>query len=38
MDEFESIYHTYFQDVYLYIKSLSRNEDIAEEITAETFF
>ncbi len=38
MDEFESIYNKYFKDVYLYIKSMSKNEDTAEEITAETFF
>ena len=34
---FEGIYHVYFQDVYLYIKSLSGNEQIAEDITSETF-
>lgn len=38
MDEFESIYRTYFKDVYLYVRSMSHNEDIAEEIAAETFF
>lgn len=38
MDEFESIYRTYFKDVYLYVRSMSQNEDIAEEIAAETFF
>lgn len=38
MDEFENIYHTYFKDVFLYLKSLSQNDDIAEEIAAETFF
>lgn len=38
MNDFESIYHTYFKDVFLYIKSLTHNNDIAEEITAETFF
>ncbi len=38
MEDFESIYRTYFRDVFLYIKSLSHNEAIAEEITAETFF
>ena len=36
--DFESIYRTYFQDVYLYIWRLSGNESIAEEITSETFF
>lgn len=38
MQEFEKIYRTYFDDVYLYICRLSGNEDIAEEITSEAFF
>ena len=38
MSEFEKIYKAYFTDVYLYIKSISGNDSIAEEITAETFF
>jgi RNA polymerase sigma-70 factor (ECF subfamily) len=36
--DFEKIYEEYFQDVYIIILSLSRNETIAEEITQETFF
>lgn len=36
--EFEDIYSTYFKDVYLYILRLSGNKEIAEEVTAETFF
>lgn len=36
--EFEQIYNTYFNHVYLYIRKLSGNEHIAEEITSETFF
>lgn len=36
--KFEEIYQTYFNDVYLYIRRLSGNEHIAEEITSETFF
>lgn len=36
--EFEEIYNTYFNDVYLYIRRLSGDEYIAEEITSETFF
>ena len=36
--EFEKIYTTYFRDVFLYIRRLSNNEHIAEEITSETFF
>lgn len=35
---FEKIYELYFKDVYLYIRRLSGNEHIAEEITSETFF
>ena len=38
MAEFEQIYKAYFNDVVLYIKSLSQNESVAEEITSETFF
>ncbi len=38
MDDFEEIYHRYFDDVYRYIRRLSGNEHIAEEITSETFF
>ena len=36
--EFEQIYNTYFRDVYRYIRKLSNSEQIAEEITSETFF
>ena len=36
--EFEQIYNTYFRDIYLYIRKLSNSEQIAEEITSETFF
>ena len=38
MNNIEELYNTYFHDVYLYIKSLSHSEEIAEEITQETFF
>ncbi len=38
MTDFEKLYHTYFNDVYLYIRRLSGNEQMAEEITSETFF
>ncbi len=38
MTDFEKIYKEYFNDVYLYIKRLSGDEHIAEEITSETFF
>jgi RNA polymerase sigma-70 factor (ECF subfamily) len=32
------IYTKYFSDVYKYVLALSRNEDMAEEVTQETFF
>ena len=38
MTEFEEIYRTYFHDVYLYIRGLSGNGVLAEEITSEAFF
>lgn len=38
MTEFEKIYRAYFNDVYLYIRRLSGDENIAEEITSEAFF
>ena len=36
--EFEQLYKEYFTPVYLYIRQLSGDEHIAEEITSETFF
>ncbi len=38
MTEFEQVYRTYLNDVFLYIRRLSGDEQTAEEITAETFF
>lgn len=38
MTEFDKIYQTYFNDVFLYILKLSGDEGLAEEITSETFF
>ena len=38
MTEFEEVYRLYFQDVYKYALSLTRDEHMAEEITQETFF
>ena len=35
--EFEQIYNAYFKSVYNYIRKLSGDEHIAEEITSETF-
>lgn len=36
--EIEKIYRTYFRDVLLYIRRLSNDDHIAEEITSETFY
>lgn len=38
MTDFEKLYATHFNYVYLYIRKLSHGEEIAEEITSETFF
>lgn len=38
MTDFEKLYNTYFNDVFLYIRRLSGDEQTAEEITSETFF
>ncbi len=37
MTDFEEIYRLYFKDVYLYLRRLSGDEELAEEITADTF-
>lgn len=36
--EFRELYEKYFKDVYLFILTISKNADIAEEITQATFF
>ena len=36
--DFEGIYQSYCKDVFRYLRSLSAGEDLAEEITQETFF
>lgn len=38
MTDFSEVYELYFQDVYKYALSLSRDAHVAEEITQETFF
>ncbi len=38
MNQIESLYNTYFHDVYLFVKSISKSDETAEEITQETFF
>ena len=36
--DFEDIYYLYFREVFLYIRSLSGDENIAEEVAQEAFF
>ena len=38
MTDFQEVYDLYFKDVYRYALSLSRDPDVAQEITQETFF
>ena len=38
MTEFEQIYRAYFQDVELYLRAISHNESLAEELTEQVFF
>ena len=38
MTEFEEAYRLYFRDVYRYCLALTRDEQVAEEVTQETFF
>lgn len=35
--DFDLVYQTYFRDIFLYMRSLSADEHIAEEITQEAF-
>lgn len=37
MTDFEQVYQAYFRDVFLYIKKISGNQQVAEDITSETF-
>ena len=37
-DRLEEIYRAYYRDVYLYALSLSRDIQVAEDITSDTFF
>ncbi len=38
MTEFEQVYRDYFRDVELYLLALSKNEDLARELTSQVFF
>lgn len=35
---FEKIYRVYFDDVYYFLLSLSKDEEVAKDLTSETFF
>lgn len=35
--DFDHVYHTYFQDVFYYLRSLCTSPELAEELTQETF-
>lgn len=38
MSNFEKIYQTYFEDVYKYLRGLTANESLSEELTSDTFY
>ena len=38
MQDMEKIYKEYFETVYKYLFCLTRNQDISEELTQETFY
>lgn len=38
MKRFEEIYEEYFSDVYKYLRGITANEHLAEELTSDTFF
>ncbi|MBE6850344.1 MAG: sigma-70 family RNA polymerase sigma factor [Ruminococcus sp.] len=38
MENFESLYRSYYEDVFRFLRGLSGDEHLAEELTQETFF
>ncbi len=38
MENFESLYRSYYEDVFRFLRGLSGDEKLAEELTQETFF
>lgn len=38
MTDFDELYQTYYRQVYLYLLDMCKDQDLAEEITQETFF
>ncbi len=37
MNELEQLYHLYYKDVFLYLRALTKDEMLSEDLTAETF-
>jgi RNA polymerase sigma-70 factor (ECF subfamily) len=38
MEDFDAVFRTYYDDVFRFLRGLSANESLAEELTQETFF
>lgn len=38
MKDFEKLYREYFETVYKYLFTITRNADLSEELTQETFY
>lgn len=38
MNDFDAVYQSYYEDVFRFLRGLSGNEDLAEELTQETFY
>lgn len=38
MKQFEEIYQNYFEDVFKYLRGLTANEHLAQDLTSDTFF
>ncbi len=37
MNELEQLYHLYYKDVFLYLRALTKDEMLSEDLTAEIF-
>ena len=38
MEDFEAVFREYYGDVFRFLRGLTANESLAEELTQETFF
>lgn len=38
MEKVEELYNTYFHDIYMFLISVTGNEDLSQDLTQETFF